>query len=101
LKKKNGLENYRDIIKKPMDLGTILKNIGDHKYLGVEALLEDVKLVWKNAKTYNKVGSTLHTYAKTMSKFFNASLRDIMKGKQPKFPELTPIPVQKNRSSYC
>lgn len=54
-----GLPDYFDIIKKPMDLGTILQKLeaggqkGRGSYLSVSQVLGDVNLIWENCYTYN------------------------------------------------
>lgn len=50
---------YFEIIKKPIDLGTIKKNLGDGKYATLQEWISDVELVWKNAETYNEPGSAV------------------------------------------
>lgn len=49
-----GLLDYPSIIKKPMDLGTVKKNLNNNSYETVEDCLMDIDLVWTNCKTYNK-----------------------------------------------
>lgn len=41
-----GLEDYPKIIEKPMDLGTIRKNINNKEYKTIEEGLSDLRLVW-------------------------------------------------------
>ena len=48
-----GLKDYLDVIKKPMDLGTIETKLDDGDYQSNEEFAEDMKLIWKNAMTYN------------------------------------------------
>ncbi|XP_078811230.1 ATPase family AAA domain-containing protein 2 isoform X7 [Oryzias latipes] len=45
--------DYLMVIKKPMDLSTLLTNIDEHKYTTVGEFLEDAELIWKNALEYN------------------------------------------------
>jgi histone acetyltransferase len=40
-----------------MDLGTVKKKLINNKYDIVEAVLDDVQLIWDNCKTYNQVDS--------------------------------------------
>jgi len=49
-----GLWDYLDIVKEPMDLGTVSSNIESGAYSFVEEVAIDVKLVWSNCKLYNK-----------------------------------------------
>ena len=52
-----GLTDYYDIIKTPMDLGTVKKNLKANKYKFVEDCLNDIQLIWDNCKQYNAEGS--------------------------------------------
>uniref|UniRef100_A0A061SHW1 Tripartite motif-containing protein 33 n=1 Tax=Tetraselmis sp. GSL018 TaxID=582737 RepID=A0A061SHW1_9CHLO len=52
--------DYYKIVEKPMDLGTIQKWIkeGDH-YHSAFQILKDVRLTWRNCRTYNMQGSEI------------------------------------------
>lgn len=52
-----GLTDYPDIIKKPMDLGTIKKKIENDDYNTVEDIATEIRLVWSNCMLYNRDGS--------------------------------------------
>lgn len=41
------------VIKKPMDLSTLLTNIDEHKYVTVSEFMLDADLIWQNALEYN------------------------------------------------
>ena len=45
--------DYFDVIHHPMDLGTIKKRLENGEYQNTEEWMNDIKLVWDNAKTYN------------------------------------------------
>ncbi|XP_061676443.1 ATPase family AAA domain-containing protein 2-like isoform X2 [Syngnathoides biaculeatus] len=45
--------DYAAVIKKPMDLSTVLSNIDLHQYVTVKDFLQDVDLIWQNALEYN------------------------------------------------
>ncbi|KAM7382544.1 hypothetical protein PAMP_002270 [Pampus punctatissimus] len=45
--------DYAEVIKKPMDLSTVLTKIDLHKYGTVKEFLQDVDLIWQNALEYN------------------------------------------------
>lgn len=68
-----GLHDYHDVIKKPMDFGTIRRQM-DAKdgtgYKNVRDICEDVMLVFKNAMTYNDDQSDVHVMAKTLLQKF-------------------------------
>ncbi|CAL9768533.1 unnamed protein product [Musa acuminata subsp. burmannicoides] len=64
-----GLDDYYEVIKKPMDFGTI-KNQMEAKdgngYKNVREIYADVRLVFTNAMTYNDDRSDIHVMAKTL-----------------------------------
>ncbi|XP_054477905.1 ATPase family AAA domain-containing protein 2-like isoform X2 [Anoplopoma fimbria] len=45
--------DYTEVIKKPMDLSTVLSKIDLHQYGTVKEFLQDVDLIWQNALEYN------------------------------------------------
>mmetsp|Transcript_3150 Transcript_3150/g.3499 ORF Transcript_3150/g.3499 Transcript_3150/m.3499 type:complete len:170 (+) Transcript_3150:20-529(+) len=51
------IPDYFDVIKHPMDLGTIKGRLDENKYQTVEEFHSDVMLVWSNALTFNQAGS--------------------------------------------
>jgi hypothetical protein len=52
-----GLVDYPDIVKKPMDLGTIKNKIETKEYESAEEISNDIRLVWTNCMLYNPKGS--------------------------------------------
>lgn len=64
------LPDYPEIIKKPMDLGTIRKGIESNKYDSVESIATDIRLVWTNCMLYNRDGSEYYHLADTFAKSF-------------------------------
>ncbi len=50
---KLGIHDYFDIIKRPMDFGTIKEKLKRHEYLTMRQFLEDVELVFENCLIYN------------------------------------------------
>lgn len=66
----DGVADYFDKIKKPMDLGTVLQNLHDNKYLSVDQWKNDMNLIWKNAMTYNGPGYPLYIIAQDLQDTF-------------------------------
>ena len=65
-----GLWDYPEIVKDPMDLGTIKKKIENDEYEAVEDIANDIRLVWSNCMLYNRDGSEvgqLHAYLPSQS----------------------------------
>uniref|UniRef100_A0A663EV79 Protein polybromo-1 n=1 Tax=Aquila chrysaetos chrysaetos TaxID=223781 RepID=A0A663EV79_AQUCH len=54
---KKDYPDYYKIILEPMDLKMIEHNIRNDKYVGEEAMIEDMKLMFRNARHYNEEGS--------------------------------------------
>lgn len=54
---KKDYPDYYKIILEPMDLKIIEHNIRNDKYAGEEGMIEDMKLMFRNARHYNEEGS--------------------------------------------
>uniref|UniRef100_A0A7S2WIF9 Bromo domain-containing protein n=1 Tax=Eucampia antarctica TaxID=49252 RepID=A0A7S2WIF9_9STRA len=74
-----GLFDYPQIIKKPMDLGQVKRNIETSKYKTIHEAAEDVRLIWKNCMTYNADGSDFYILAQNMSKKFEDKFSKLLK----------------------
>lgn len=48
-----GLPDYPDVIKAPMDLSTVKKNLKSEDYPSIQDFLLDIQLIWDNCKLYN------------------------------------------------
>jgi hypothetical protein len=74
-----GLElyDYPDIIKKPMDLGTIHRKLERKQYSCAAEAAYDIRLVWKNCMTYNAEGSDFWLLAKSNARRFEDRYRKI------------------------
>ncbi|GLT43385.1 hypothetical protein SLA2020_173360 [Shorea laevis] len=76
---KLNIPDYFDVIKDPMDFGTIKSKIASGAYAGPLEFLADVRLTFTNAMTYNPPGNDVHVIADTLSKFFEVRWKDIEK----------------------
>ncbi len=47
------LKDYPDVIKKPMDLGTLRANLKNGVYSTFDDVFADIALIWENCKVYN------------------------------------------------
>lgn len=45
--------DYYEVIKHPMDLGTMLRNVKASKYKNKNAFAADLELIWSNCEMYN------------------------------------------------
>ena len=66
-----GLTDYPEVIKKPMDFGTVLKKIDSREYGSHDEVADDVRLVFTNATTYNRPGEPVHELANVLLTAFN------------------------------
>lgn len=69
------LPDYFDKITHPMDLGTIRSNLQRAAYSNGSAFVSDMRLVFRNATTYNPPGSDVHIMANTLLEEFERLLR--------------------------
>eukprot|EP01038_Epipyxis_sp_PR26KG_P004228 gene4228-6004_t len=70
-----GLPDYFDIIKMPMDLGTVVKRLDSGSYRDLQNVVKDVHLTFDNAMTYNPKNSDVHMLAKQLKKDFEQKYR--------------------------
>eukprot|EP00940_MAST-03C_sp_MAST-3C-sp2_P001074 g1074.t1 len=75
---KHGLKNYREIITRPMDLGTIRKKMSRGLYKTPQKFYADVKLTFDNAMTFNPEGTDVHDIAKRFMEQFDKDFDDTM-----------------------
>ncbi len=60
------LHDYYDIIKVPMDLGTIKRKLENKQYATPDELRDDVRLICENCFKYNPVHDVIHQHGKTL-----------------------------------
>ncbi|KAG7337073.1 bromodomain containing protein [Nitzschia inconspicua] len=73
-----GLYDYPQIIKRPMDLGTIKKNLKAKKYSNVADVAHDVRLIWSNCMTYNANGSDFYELANVLNLKFEEKYKKLL-----------------------
>eukprot|EP01088_Endostelium_zonatum_P001886 TRINITY_DN1226_c0_g1_i2.p1 TRINITY_DN1226_c0_g1~~TRINITY_DN1226_c0_g1_i2.p1 ORF type:complete len:635 (-),score=196.30 TRINITY_DN1226_c0_g1_i2:87-1991(-) len=78
------IPDYFDIITHPMDLGTIKENLESGEYSNADEFADDVRLVWRNALTYNPPDSDVVFMTKQMSDFFEKKFAQTKKRIQEK-----------------
>ncbi|XP_060967667.1 transcription factor GTE3, chloroplastic-like [Cannabis sativa] len=61
-----GLHDYHDIIKLPMDLGTVKSNLAKNLYTSPVDFASDVRLTFHNAMTYNPKGHDIYAMAEQL-----------------------------------
>ena len=63
-----GLLDYPTIVKKPMDLDTVKKNLQAGNYATFDACFADIQLIWDNCKLYNMIGSDIYKICERMER---------------------------------
>ncbi|XP_061640856.1 protein polybromo-1 isoform X2 [Phyllopteryx taeniolatus] len=74
---KKDYPDYYKIILEPMDLKTIEHNIRSDKYLSEDAMVEDMKLMFRNARHYNEEGSQVFNDADVLEKIMTDRRKDL------------------------
>ncbi len=74
-----GLPDYFEVIKKPMDLGTIRKKLENNCYHSLDDFHAHVHLTFDNAMVYNPENSVVYNMAKEMKEKFEADYDILMK----------------------
>jgi bromodomain-containing factor 1 len=65
-----GLPDYPQVIKYPMDLGTVRDLLTESQLADPDHFAENVRLTFKNAMTYNIPGSYIYTSAEALLEVF-------------------------------
>jgi E1A/CREB-binding protein len=73
-----GLPDYFEIIKKPMDLGSVHKKLDSGAYHAIEDFAGDCNLTFDNAMNYNEAGSVVYDMAKELKVKFEADHEKLM-----------------------
>ena len=60
-----------------MDLGTVKRKLERGTYQTIGECAEDIRLIWKNCKTYNLEGSDFYVLAESHSKKFEERYKRI------------------------
>jgi hypothetical protein len=71
---------YFQIIKNPMDLGTVRHKLAQDQYEFLHQVLADVRLVWHNCLTFNDAKSDVAKMAKELSKTFEILVKENLSG---------------------
>ncbi|KAM0906929.1 hypothetical protein ACQ4PT_016464 [Festuca glaucescens] len=67
-----GIPDYFDVIRNPMDLGTVKKKLTNKSYFGTDEFAVDVRLTFSNAMKYNPPGNQVHTVAEQLNIMFDS-----------------------------
>lgn len=98
-----GLADYPWIIKKPMDLSTVWKNLTSGRvYKTIADWAHDIRLIWDNARTYNAPESEVYIAAERLSKMFETSYANIQRSLDISgFDPYIPKPIEWYVNTYA
>jgi len=91
------IPRYHEIIKHPMDLGTIENHLFEKEGYELDQFEDDVKLVWANAITFNPVSHPVNEMAVALSKIFRERFEKVRQ--QVKALEKLALQKQKQKKS--
>uniref|UniRef100_A0A672IS18 Protein polybromo-1 n=1 Tax=Salarias fasciatus TaxID=181472 RepID=A0A672IS18_SALFA len=74
---KKDYPDYYKVILEPMDLRTIEYNIRSDKYMTEDSMVEDMKLMFRNARHYNEEGSQVYNDADILEKIMKDRRKDL------------------------
>ncbi|XP_025062531.1 protein polybromo-1 isoform X11 [Alligator sinensis] len=94
---KKDYPDYYKIILEPMDLKMIEHNIRNDKYSGEEAMIEDMKLMFRNARHYNEEGSQVYNDAHMLEKILKEKKKEL--GPLPEDDDITSPKLKLSRKS--
>ncbi|TVU26505.1 hypothetical protein EJB05_29057 [Eragrostis curvula] len=72
-----GIPDYFDVIRNPMDLGTVKKKLANRQYASTNEFAADVRLTFSNAMTYNPPGNYVHNVAKELNGIFESEWESV------------------------
>lgn len=72
------IPDYFTVIHTPMDLGTVLGKLTDNAYVDVQSAIDDLRLIFRNAQTYNPPRHPIHDVASNLSRLFELKLKSIL-----------------------
>jgi hypothetical protein len=62
-----GCSTYYQEIKQPMDLKQVMQKLANNRYQTAHAWRDDMRLIWRNAMTFNRKGSLVYLLATKLS----------------------------------
>uniref|UniRef100_A0A3P8ZCP2 Protein polybromo-1 n=1 Tax=Esox lucius TaxID=8010 RepID=A0A3P8ZCP2_ESOLU len=74
---KKDYPDYYKVILEPMDLKTIEHNIRSERYATEEALMDDMRLMFRNARHYNEEGSQVYNDADILEKIVKDKRKEL------------------------
>lgn len=72
-----GLHDYFDVVREPMDLGTVERKLKNGLYLALSEYAADIRKIWNNSLSYNMEGSAIYIMTLEMRSYFERLFNDI------------------------
>jgi len=73
------VEDYYDVIKRPMDLSSMEHKLETNQYSSLRGFVDDAQLIFDNCRLYNPEGSVYAKNATRMEKFLKDQVAERMK----------------------
>jgi histone acetyltransferase len=73
------VEDYYDVIKRPMDLSTMEQKLEANQYPSLRGFIDDAQLIFDNCRQYNGEGSSYGKNATRLEKFMRELIAERMK----------------------
>ncbi|CAN6211732.1 unnamed protein product [Urochloa humidicola] len=92
-----GIPDYFDVIRNPMDLGTVKKKLTNKQYATDSEFAADVRLTFANAMKYNPPGNDVHAVAEQLNRIFDSEWRSVIRKRNDRNPvqEQKPLKAMK------
>lgn len=88
------IPHYTNVIKNPMDLGTVESKLQKNVYTDVEQFYADMRQIWDNCYTFNGLENPISAWAKTLSAIFEKQA-----AKMPTIQSIAAAQAQKRSQS--
>lgn len=96
-----GLTDYLEVVKTPMDLGTIKKRLEAHQYASFEGFKNDVTLVINNCKIYNPRNSDVHKMGIKLEREFEKQVSKAVKKSGGTGKINLKVPSAEEKDKFC
>lgn len=84
---KQGIPYYFDIIKNPMDLGTVKTKLRNGKYSSIQDFDKDIRLMFRNCYTFNAPTTYVYNEGKMLEEAYDNEWRSVF-GQEPRSSSL-------------
>lgn len=74
------IPDYLDVVKQPMDLGTIANKLAAGSYSILDEWIADIQLVFSNCYAYNRLDNPVYSMGKNLEKSFETMMKKMPTG---------------------